>query len=79
MWTWCPDGEEANALGFCVPTAEEQRNRQIVQDLELYLLASDQNKIHYTIMDRNMWATEVFNKYYDSPNPASLGYLYQWC
>ena len=78
MWTWCPDGEEANALGFCVPTAEEQRNRQIVQDLELYLLASDQNKIHYTIMDRNMWATEVFNKYYDSPNPASLGYLYQW-
>ena len=78
MWTWCPDGEEPNALGFCVPTAEEQRNRQIVQDLELYLLANDQNKIHYTIMDRNMWATEVFNKYYDSPNPASLGYLYQW-
>lgn len=78
MWTWCPDGEEPNALGFCVPTAEEQRNRQIVQDLELYLLASDQNKIHYTIMDRNMWATEVFNKYYDAPNPASLGYLYQW-
>ena len=78
MWTWCPDGEEPNALGFCVPTAEEQRNRQIVQDLELYLLASDQNKIHYTMMDRNMWATEVFNKYYDAPNPASLGYLYQW-
>ncbi len=78
MWTWCPDGEEPNALGFCVPTAEEQRNRQIVQDLELYLLASDQNKIHYTIMDRNMWATEIFNKYYDAPNPASLGYLYQW-
>lgn len=25
-----------------------------------------------------MWATEVFNKYYNAPNPASFGYLYQW-
>lgn len=78
-WSWCfNENEEANANWICVSTAEWQRNNQIVQDLELYFLANDENKVHYTIMDRNMWATEVFNKYYTGPNPESLGYLYQW-
>ena len=77
-WTWCPDGEAENARGECVPTADKQRELQIVQDLDVYFLASDTDKKHYTLMDRNMWAAGVYNKNYGSPNPASLWYVYQW-
>ena len=77
-WTWCPNWETENANGDCVPTADTQRSLQIVQDLDIYFLASDGDKKHYTIMDRNMWATGVYNKNYGTPNSSSLGYVYQW-
>ena len=51
---------------------------QIVKNLELYFLESNGTINHTTLMDRNLWATEVYNQNYDSPNTASYGYYYQW-
>ena len=47
-------------------------------DLELYFLQKNGTLTHYTIMDRNMWATEAYNQDYDHPNTNSYGYHYQW-
>jgi hypothetical protein len=35
-------------------SATKQKERQIVKDLELYFVQNDENRYHYTIMDRNM-------------------------
>jgi len=47
-------------------------------DLELYFLQSDWTITHYTIMDRNMWATEVYNQDWNNQNTGSYGYYYEW-
>ena len=47
-------------------------------DLELYLVSNTWSISHYTIMDRNMWAEEVFNWDFDSYNTWSFWYQYQW-
>ena len=76
----CPDGEDEWPDGQCHTEAELQRLNQIVVDLDLYYLVSDgstDNK-QYTIMDRNMWATFIYNKNYTSPNNDSKWYFYQW-
>ncbi len=77
-WSKCWVGEIEDENGDCLITAKWQRLRQIVQDLDIYFLVNSWNMIHYTMMDRNMWATNYFDKNYDSPNPDSLWYLYQW-
>jgi len=55
-----------------------QTNYQKWDDLELYFLSWDWTTSHFTIMDRNLWATGVYNQNYDSPNAASYWYYYQW-
>ena len=51
-------------------------------DLELYFVSSTWSISHYTIMDRNMWATEVYNQQFVRDalviNTWSFGYHYQW-
>ena len=46
-------------------------------DLELYFLSNTWSISHYTIMDRNMWATEIYNWIFDSQNEESYWYVYQ--
>ena len=57
-------------------------------DLDIYILKDNSTKNHYTFMDRNMWATELYDKVYcnkmdtecisNRNNYASYGYYYQW-
>jgi hypothetical protein len=46
--------------------------------LELYFVQDDENRYHYTVMDRNMWATEIYNQNSSSPNETSFWYVYQF-
>jgi len=46
-----------------IPNQLIQTNNQEWDDLELYFLQSDWTTVkHFTIMDRNLWATEVYNR-----------------
>ena len=45
------------------------------EDLHTYLLINENNIIHKTLMDRNMWATKVYNNTNDND---TLWYQYQW-
>ena len=47
-------------------------------DLELYFLTNTETVLHYTIMDRNLGASEVYGWNWDSPNTGSYGYYYKW-
>ena len=68
-----------NSWDVCVFT---QNDNQQWDDLELYFFDSTWALSHYTIMDRNMWATEVYNQQYSTNlsviNTWSFGYYYQW-
>ena len=55
-----------------------QVNEQSREDLELYFLNRDGTVSHFTIMDRNVWATETYNWIRDSQNNKSYWYVYQW-
>ena len=55
-----------------------QRNEQAVNDLDLYFMEDEDNVSHYTIMDRNLWATWVFNQDWKNQNTDSFWYVYQW-
>jgi hypothetical protein len=46
--------------------------------LDVYMIDSNGSLIKYVMMDRNMWATGVYNKNFDSQNPNSFGFVYQW-
>ena len=46
-------------------------------DLELYFLNNAGTVSHYTIMDRNMGASEVYNQDWDNQNTGSYWYIYQ--
>ena len=50
------------------------------EDLELYFVSSTWNISHYTIMDRNMWASEVHNQriWIWNTNTWAFWYYYQW-
>ena len=76
-WWDCPDWY-IKINGECQITAEWQKNEQIVEDLDVYILKDENEKNHYTIMDRNMWATEIYNNNHSNPNIYSLWYYYQW-
>jgi hypothetical protein len=45
--------------------------------LDVYIFTSESDVYHYTLMDRNMWATERYNQDYNNQNEASYGYYYQ--
>ena len=69
-----------NITWFDVDTPNQliQSFTQKRDDLELYFVSNTWNISHYTIMDRNMWAEEVFNWDFDSYNTWSFWYQYQW-
>ena len=50
------------------------------EDLNLYTVDNNWNITHQTLMDRNMWATETYNKKFntDEINAWSFWYHYQW-
>ena len=47
-------------------------------DLNVYIIDSNWASNHYTLMDRNMWAEDIYNGDYDHQNFSSFGYIYQW-
>lgn len=48
-------------------------------DLELYFLVNTETSPHhYTIMDRNLGASEVYNQDWEYQNEESYGYYYKW-
>ena len=51
---------------------------EIFGDLDVYLISSTGAISTYVMMDRNLWATGVYNKNFDSQNPSSFGFVYQW-
>ncbi len=56
-----------------------QNYNQNYEDLDLYFVDAVWTISYYTIMDRNMWATEVYNKkMWEEVNKNSYGYFYQW-
>ena len=56
-----------------------QRNEQEFEDLELYFLSSNWAiQTHYTLMDRNLGATERYNQDWENANTGSYWYVYQW-
>ena len=52
--------------------------KEIFGDLDVYMIDSNGSLIKYVMMDRNLWATGVYNKNFDSQNPNSFGFVYQW-
>jgi len=50
------------------------------EDLNLYTIDNSWNIMHQTLMDRNMWATEIYNKKFNinEINTWSFWYHYQW-
>ena len=46
-------------------------------DLELYFLTNTGTVLHYTIMDRNLGASEVYNQDWNNQNTGSYWYVYQ--
>ena len=69
-----------NITWFNVDTPNQliQSFTQKRDDLELYFLSNKWSVSHYTIMDRNMWAQEVYNQNWWKNNIASYWYHYQW-
>lgn len=48
-------------------------------DLELYFLVNTETSPHhYTIMDRNLGASDVYNQDWVNQNTGSYGYYYKW-
>ena len=52
-------------------------NSQTVKDLELYFLPREGEVKHYSIMDRNLGASEVYNQDWNNQNTESYWYVYQ--
>ena len=55
-----------------------QNSQQIVSDLDVYMIENQYTIHHFTLMDRNLWATEVYNNNYSNTNINSLWSYYQW-
>ena len=73
----CDDGyRESIDKMSCVPT--QASDGTLVQDLHLYFIDESSKVTHYVIMDRNMWASEVFNQDTTNQNTSSFGNYYQW-
>ena len=68
------------SLDWILETTDIQNFTQNWYDLDLFLVDGEWNVWHHTIMDRNMWASEVYNKKFGlwNINTWSFGYRYQW-
>ena len=84
---WIVEAEYSQIISITWFDATTWESWQLIQsftqkweDLEFYFVSNTWNVIHYTIMDRNLWATEVYNQNFsiNSINTWSFGYLYQW-
>ena len=56
-----------------VVPVEDETSGDVVQDLDIYFIVDDNTFSHYTIQDRNPWATSN-----DISSTGSYGYQYQW-
>ena len=69
----CEDGYRLASDGqSCII---KEKDWTIVQDLDLYFVDENSKVVHYTIMDRNMWAKEACTW---TDNSYTYGYYYQW-
>ena len=59
-------------------TEVHQLDNWTANDLELYFLSTNDTVSHYTLMDRNLWASTGYNQNWSSPNSDSYWYVYQW-
>ena len=78
VYKW--DTISANGHLYAKWTADNPGNGDdtVAKDLDVYFLKSDWSVAHDTLMDRNLWATEIYNQNYASPNKASYGNYFQW-
>jgi len=53
-------------------------NVQIVQDLELYFVDQFSQHLSFSLMDRNLWATEIYNQDWHNINPSSIWQKYSY-
>ena len=74
-WWDCRAGYVLNDDKVCEIDTQWDRDRQVVNDLDVYFIDSSSNVYHDTLMDRNMWATAVYTW---EVNPDTYGYYYQW-
>ena len=83
-WSIPPDAahpwDSHPSLDWILETTDIQSFTQNWYDLDLFFVDNEWNVWHHTIMDRNMWASEVFNKKFglSNINTWSFGYRYQW-
>ena len=47
-------------------------------DLDVYILDANGDISTYVMMDRNIWASEVYNQDFSQQNTGSFGFIYQW-
>jgi len=79
QWT-CAEWYEQQANGCSWDVINEPGwcgtyNPSDFEDLDMYFLTNDWATWHYTLMDRNLWATQVYS---GVNNVCTYGYFYQW-
>ena len=47
-------------------------------DLDVYIVDTNGDVSKYVMMDRNVWASDIYNQNFSSQNTGSFGYVYQW-
>ncbi len=77
IYTWDNISKEWNLYAKWIAKDCDIANTAI-QDLELFFLSETWNISHYMMMDRNLWATEIYNKNSSSQNKKSFGCFFQW-
>ena len=81
-WTYSPDGDinkyNCPAWKHSNAAATSAEECWSYADLDVYIVWPDSGVKSYSLMDRNLWATEIYNWDIDHPNVASYGYHYQW-
>jgi len=80
-WTWS-NGNSVNANIYITKWSTWDRTYTAVwwnfEDIDVYFISDTWVVSYITLMDRNMWATEVYNWSSYSPNTWSYGFHYQW-
>ena len=65
MFMWWFDGSGNKRKDWVIEDGMDVYAKwQEFWDLDIYILKNQTTKAHYTFMDRNMWATELYNKIY---------------
>ena len=84
FWGWYSDSGFNNSFNFSTPITSDitlyakWTYNLAFNDLNVYFVWSDGSINHTVLMDRNLWATAIYNQNYNNPNTASYGYYYQW-